>query len=50
MPPFPQNIEALWSDPSGRYPRFLRELGSFATVVHFDKRGTGCQTARAASG
>lgn len=41
VPPFVQNIEALWSDPSGKYPRFLREIGGFATVTHFDKRGTG---------
>jgi hypothetical protein len=39
--PFVQNIEALWSDPSGLYPGFLRRFGSFATVTHFDKRGTG---------
>jgi class 3 adenylate cyclase len=41
IPPFAQNIEALWSDPSGLYPGFLRQFGSFATVTHFDKRGTG---------
>jgi class 3 adenylate cyclase len=41
IPPFVQNIEALWSDPSGLYPRFLRRFGEFATVTHFDKRGTG---------
>jgi class 3 adenylate cyclase len=41
VPPFVQNIEMLWSDPSGNYPGFLRRMGAFATVTHFDKRGTG---------
>jgi class 3 adenylate cyclase len=41
IPPFVQNIETLWSDPSGLYPEFLRRFGSFATITHFDKRGTG---------
>jgi class 3 adenylate cyclase len=41
VPPFAQNIEALWSDPSGRFPQFLRKLGSFTAVTQFDKRGSG---------
>ena len=41
VPPFVQNIELLWQDPTGCYPRFLERLGSFRTVTHFDKRGTG---------
>jgi class 3 adenylate cyclase len=41
VPPFVQNIELLWQDPTGSYPRFLERLGSFARVTHFDKRGTG---------
>ena len=39
--PFMQNIEALWRDPSGSLPRFLQRIGSFSTVTHLDKRGTG---------
>lgn len=41
VPPFVQNIEQLWSDPSGCYPYFLERFGRFATVTQFDKRGTG---------
>ncbi|HVW81612.1 MAG TPA: alpha/beta fold hydrolase [Mycobacteriales bacterium] len=41
IPPFVQNIEALWADPTGLYPHFLKRFGEFATVTHFDKRGTG---------
>ncbi|HWA64978.1 MAG TPA: alpha/beta fold hydrolase [Mycobacteriales bacterium] len=41
VPPFVQNIEALWADPTGLYPRFLQRFGDFATVTHFDKRGSG---------
>ncbi len=41
VPPFVQNIELLWDDPTGSYPHFLRRFGTFATVTHFDKRGTG---------
>jgi class 3 adenylate cyclase/pimeloyl-ACP methyl ester carboxylesterase len=41
VPPFVQNVESLWQDPTGYIPRFLERCGSFATVTHFDKRGTG---------
>ncbi|HUO49843.1 MAG TPA: alpha/beta fold hydrolase, partial [Acidimicrobiales bacterium] len=41
VPPFVQNVEEMWSDPSGRYPAFLGALGRFCRVTHFDKRGTG---------
>jgi pimeloyl-ACP methyl ester carboxylesterase len=41
VPPFVQNIEQLWQDPTRRYPRFLERFGSFRTITHFDKRGTG---------
>ena len=41
VPPFVQNIDALWGDVSGLYQRFLNELADFCTVTHFDKRGTG---------
>ena len=41
VPPFVQNIEAMWADPSGKYPYFLQRIGGFARVTHFDKRGTG---------
>ena len=41
VPPFMQNLEALWDDPSGLYPRFLNRLAGFRTVTHFDKRGSG---------
>jgi class 3 adenylate cyclase len=41
VPPFVQNIELLWSDPTDLYPAFLRNLGSCLTMTHFDKRGTG---------
>lgn len=39
IPPFAQNIELTWERPEFR--RFFARLGSFARVVHFDKRGTG---------
>jgi len=39
VPPIVTNIELVWEDPS--WNRFLARLGSFARVVHFDKRGTG---------
>ncbi|MHB1987352.1 MAG: adenylate/guanylate cyclase domain-containing protein [Acidimicrobiales bacterium] len=45
VPPFVQNIEAMWQDPSGLIPRFLNGLGAFVTVTHFDKRGTGLSDA-----
>ena len=41
VPPFVQNIDAMWGDVSGLFPRFLNELADFCTVTHFDKRGTG---------
>jgi pimeloyl-ACP methyl ester carboxylesterase len=41
IPPFAQNIEAMWNDPTGLLPRFLNRIAGFATVTHFDKRGTG---------
>ena len=42
VPPFMQNLEALWDDPSGLYPRFLNRLAGFgSTVTHFDKRRLG---------
>lgn len=40
IPPFAQNIELSWERPEMR--RVFTQLGSFARVVHFDKRGTGC--------
>jgi pimeloyl-ACP methyl ester carboxylesterase/DNA-binding SARP family transcriptional activator len=39
IPPLAQNIELTWERPE--YQRFFGRLGSFARVVHFDKRGTG---------
>jgi class 3 adenylate cyclase/pimeloyl-ACP methyl ester carboxylesterase len=39
LPPFAQNLELMWEEPN--YRRFLERLGSFVTVTHFDKRGTG---------
>lgn len=40
-PPFVQNLEMLWDDPTGGYPRFLRRLAEYRTVTIIDKRGTG---------
>jgi class 3 adenylate cyclase len=39
LPGLAQNIELLWEEP--RAARFLRRLGSFCRLIHFDKRGTG---------
>jgi pimeloyl-ACP methyl ester carboxylesterase/DNA-binding SARP family transcriptional activator len=39
VPPFAQNIELAWERPEFR--DLFTRLGSFATVMHFDKRGTG---------
>lgn len=39
IPPLAQNIELMWERP--QYRRMLDRLGSFAAVLHFDKRGTG---------
>jgi DNA-binding SARP family transcriptional activator/pimeloyl-ACP methyl ester carboxylesterase len=39
VPPFAQNIELAWELPA--YRAFFSRLGSFARVLHFDKRGTG---------
>jgi pimeloyl-ACP methyl ester carboxylesterase/DNA-binding SARP family transcriptional activator len=46
VPPLAQNIELTWERPE--YRRMLDRLGSFAQVLHFDKRGTGAsdRTAR----
>jgi pimeloyl-ACP methyl ester carboxylesterase/DNA-binding SARP family transcriptional activator len=39
VPPLAQNIELTWERPEFR--AFFGRLGSFAEVLHFDKRGTG---------
>lgn len=39
VPPLAQNIELTWERPE--YRSFFGRLGSFAEVLHFDKRGTG---------
>lgn len=39
IPPMAQNIELMWERPE--YRTMLDRLGSFARVLHFDKRGTG---------
>ena len=39
VPPFAQNIELTWERPE--LCAFFARLGSFAEVLHFDKRGTG---------
>jgi pimeloyl-ACP methyl ester carboxylesterase/DNA-binding SARP family transcriptional activator len=39
IPPLAQNIELTWERPEFR--KMLTRLGSFARVLHFDKRGTG---------
>jgi len=39
IPPFAQNIELTWERPEFR--TYFARLGAFATVLHFDKRGTG---------
>ncbi len=46
IPPLAQNIELMWERPE--YRAMLGRLGSFARVLHFDKRGTGAsdRTAR----
>jgi pimeloyl-ACP methyl ester carboxylesterase/DNA-binding SARP family transcriptional activator len=46
IPPMAQNIELMWERPE--YRAMLDRLGSFARIVHFDKRGTGAsdRTAR----
>lgn len=38
-PGFASNIELMWEEP--RAARFLRRLGSFSRLIHYDKRGTG---------
>ena len=38
-PGFATNIELMWEEP--RAARFLRRLGSFSRLIHYDKRGTG---------
>lgn len=49
IPPLAQNIELTWERPE--YRTMLEGLGSFARVLHFDKRGTGAsdRTARMAT-
>lgn len=46
IPPLAQNIELTWE--RQEYRTMLERLGSFARVLHFDKRGTGAsdRTAR----
>lgn len=39
IPPLAQNIELTWERPE--FCAFFGRLGSFARVLHFDKRGTG---------
>lgn len=39
LPGFAQNIELLWEEPAAA--RWLRGLGEFCRVVHFDKLGSG---------
>jgi len=39
VPPLAQNIELAWERPE--YQAFFGRLGSFARVLHLDKRGTG---------
>lgn len=39
VPPLAQNIELAWELP--QYRAFFDRLGSFARMLHFDKRGTG---------
>ena len=39
VPPLAQNVELTWERPE--YRAFFARLGAFATVLHFDKRGTG---------
>lgn len=39
VPGFVSHVEAIWDFPGGR--RFLNRLGSFARLIHYDKRGTG---------
>ena len=38
-PPIFSNIEVLWEHPEAA--RFLRSMGSFCRMVHYDKRGQG---------
>jgi pimeloyl-ACP methyl ester carboxylesterase/DNA-binding SARP family transcriptional activator len=39
IPPMAQNIELAWERPE--FAAMLNRFGSFARVLHFDKRGTG---------
>ena len=39
VPPLAQNVELTWERPEFR--TFFARFGSFAEVLHFDKRGTG---------
>lgn len=42
VPGFVSHIELQWADPA--YARFLANLGRFATVTIYDKRGGGCSS------
>ena len=46
IPPMVQNIELMWERPE--YRHMLERFGSFAHVLHFDKRGTGASDRTAA--
>lgn len=46
IPPMVQNIELMWERPE--YRHMLERFGSFAHVVHYDKRGTGASDRTAA--
>lgn len=40
LPGFASNVEYLWEMPV--FPRLLDWIASYARVIYFDKRGTGC--------
>jgi DNA-binding winged helix-turn-helix (wHTH) protein len=44
IPGFISHLEQDWGDP--RHAHFLDRLGTFGRLIRFDKRGTGCPTAR----
>jgi pimeloyl-ACP methyl ester carboxylesterase/DNA-binding SARP family transcriptional activator len=46
VPPLAQNIELAWELP--QYRAFFDRMGSFARMLHFDKRGTGASDRSAA--
>jgi class 3 adenylate cyclase len=39
LPGITSNVELIWEEPDAR--RWLQRLGSFARVIHYDKRGQG---------